>query len=193
MRFDSPFSDDEMARAAAVPTTSDLAMDAWMCGVDAYVQFMKEYLPPGLNGYRPKSAREAAVLDLYTAILGFLVCISQLRGEWHVQGIAACSRSIFELYNDLLLLTQDPTDLSARRYHAFVHVEHLSKARKRLQFFINHPDAVDVATIKGMQEFIRRDGQAIEAEAVVFQGHGTRPIQEHSPLGSPSCDLPFLG
>jgi len=171
MRFDNPFSDAEMARAADVPTTPDLAMDAWMCGVDAYVQFMKEYLPPGLRGYRPTNAREAAVLDLYTGILGFLVCISQLRGEWHVQGIAACSRSIFELYNDLLLLTQDPTDLSARRYHAFVHVEELSKTRKRLQFFINHPDAVEVGTIKGMQEFIRRDGQAIDDEAASLWEH----------------------
>jgi hypothetical protein len=162
MKFANPFTDEEMAKASEKPTTPDLAIDAWTCGIDFYVQFMKEFLPPGLHGFQPKSAREAAVLDLYTGILGFLVCVFRLRGDWHVQGIATCSRSMFELYNDLLLLTQDPTDVAAQRYHAFVHVEHLGKARKRLAFFVKHPGATDFGTIEALQEFIARDGSAIE-------------------------------
>jgi hypothetical protein len=164
MQFTHPFSRGDFEAAAKIPTTLQLAMDAHMYGVDACFRFMKEFLPPGLGDRKPATLRGTAVTDIYTAICGFLVCIYRLRGEWHVQGIAACSRSIFELYNDLLLLTLDQTEMSARRYHAFIEVEQLHKTRKRQQFFKAHPEFVEPRTLAGMEQFIARDGPTIDAE-----------------------------
>jgi hypothetical protein len=194
VQFANPFSQDEITATAAVATTKKLAMDALMWGVDAYVRFMKEYVPVGLKGRDPDSLRERAVLDIYTAICGFLVCIYRLRGEWHVQGVAACSRSIFELYCDLLLLTQDSTELTSRRYHAFLRVEHLRTARKRSEFFLAHPEAIEPEAARRLGDFIAREGPAIDAEAKALWDHaphhwsGIRSMESRAREAGPECE-----
>ena len=139
MRFANPFSMADLERAGRIEATPEMHADAWFVGVQASAQFVREYMRPPLQGLvGVRSLREEGVLDLYYGIVGCLLSLDVLRNPWHVQAIASCSRSIFELYNDLLLLTQEGQ--RAERFRGFAEVETLRVARARLDFYDTHPE-----------------------------------------------------
>jgi len=81
-----------------------------------------------------------------------------------VQAIASCSRSIFELYNDLLLLTGG--EQRAERFRGFTEVEKLRVARERVTFYAAHPERPEgQEPMAEVRAFIQAEGPRIDAEA----------------------------
>jgi hypothetical protein len=139
--------------------------DAWFAGVQAYVLFVEEFMKPRIHGLiGNRNPREEAVLDTYYGIAGFTLTINELRNRWNVQAIAASSRSVFELYNDLLLIHQDTSSDSVERFHAFVDVERLRVVRAEIRFFDAHPELPYGQAMDAQREFARRDSTRIEAD-----------------------------
>ena len=166
MKFENPFSLDDFDRAGRVTATPEMHADSWFAGVQACIHFVEQFMKPhilGLIGAR--SPREEAVLDIYYGIVGFTLSINALRNPWNVQAIAGCSRSTFELYNDLLLVHQDASALGVERFHAFVDVERLRVARVRLRFFDAHAELPQgQAGMDVQRDFVRDDAPRIEAD-----------------------------
>ncbi|MEW6752831.1 MAG: DUF5677 domain-containing protein [Candidatus Latescibacterota bacterium] len=163
MRFENPFSVEDLDRARLIEATPEMHADAWFVGVQAYAQFVEEFMKPALRGLIARSLREDAVLDLYYGIVGFLFSVNVLRDPWHVRAIATCARSVFELYNDLLLLTQGSQP--AERFRGFVDVEKLRVAKARVAFYDGHPELSEGREpMDPLRDFVRDDGPRIEAE-----------------------------
>ncbi len=168
MRFDIPFTEAEFIRADGVEASPEMHADAWFIGVQAYVCFVEQYLKPQIQSLvGNRTPREDAILDVYYGIVGFLVSINTLRNPWHVQAVASCSRSIFELYIDLLLLHRDASPVSVERFHAFADVERLRVAKERLAFFDAHPELPQADPRFGLnapRAFIQNESARIEAD-----------------------------
>jgi hypothetical protein len=168
MRFENPFDEEDFRRADAIEATREMHADAWFVGVQAYIQFVEEFLKPQIRGLLGvRTPREEAVLDVYHGILGFLLSVNALRDPWHVQAIASCARSIFELYVDLLLLHGDPSALNVERFHSFADVERLRVAKARLAFFDAHPGLPYADPRYGLaaqRAFVRDEEARIEVE-----------------------------
>ncbi len=169
--------------------------DAWFAGVQAYVQFVEEFMKPALRSLiGARSLREDAVLDLYYGIVGFLFGINALRNPWHVQAIATCARSIFELYNDLLLLTQGGQP--AERFRGFVEVEKLRVAKARVAFYDAHPELPDGREpMDPQRDFVRDEGSRIESEVKrLWSGQwprhwsGIHRVRDRAKAAGPDCE-----
>jgi len=195
VKFENPFSMEDLDRAQGIEATPEMNADAWFVGVQAYGEFVEEFLKPHLGGLiGSRSLREEAVLDLYYGIVGFLLSINALRNPWHVQAIAGCSRSIFELYNDLLLLTQGGQ--RAERFRGFSEVEKLRVARARVAFYDAHPELLEGrAPMDPQRDFIRDEAARIEAEVRRMWGErwprhwsGIRDARERAQAAGLECE-----
>ena len=163
MKFETPFSREDLDRAREIEASREMHADAWFVGVQAYGRFVVEFMKPNLCGLiGRRSLREEGVLDIYYGIVGFLLSLDALRNPWHVQAIASCARSIFELYNDLLLLTQ--SGQRAERFRGFTEVEKLRVATARTAFYEAHPELPESQIMQPQRDFIRDEGPRIEAE-----------------------------
>jgi hypothetical protein len=174
MRFVNPFTTPDFDRADTMPEQPEMKADAWFIGVQAYVQFVEEFLKPQITALLGvKQPREQAVLDIYYGIVGYLVSVNALRDPWHAQTIANCSRSIFEIYTDLLLLHADKSGSSVERFHAFVDVERLRAARERIKFSDDNP-AFTAVVMTDERLFVAGEGARIDAVAQrLWPPHGS--------------------
>jgi hypothetical protein len=69
-----------------------------------------------------------------------LVAMNSLR---HIQGVAAATRSLFELLLDLNILARDTTDELVERFHNFVEVKRFDTAKKTVNFNNANPSLVN--------------------------------------------------
>jgi hypothetical protein len=139
MIFEMPFSADDVKRSNTVATTPALYARSTHAGIEGLVYFAEDYIKPLLQGLLSRSDRDLAILGTYYRIVGYTVSILRLDAPWHFQSVSAGSRSILELYMDIVLLTRDQTSESTERFHAFTRVERFRVADRIVDFFDANP------------------------------------------------------
>ncbi len=135
MIFKQPFTPDDVKRSNTVPVTSALYARSTYSGVEGLVYFVEDYIKPLVKGLLTPSDRELAILATYYRAVGYMLSILRLDAPWHYQSVSAASRSILELYLDIVLLARDQTSESAERFHAFTRVERFRVAERIVDFF----------------------------------------------------------
>jgi hypothetical protein len=139
MKFDDPFTKSDVIRADKATVTPHMIADATFEGVRAAHTFQKFYLKPLLQGLINPSPKEEAIVGLHYRLAAYLSSLCRLNAPIHFQAVAASSRSIFELGLDMILISQDSTNESIERLHAFTRVERYRVAKKAVDFFSVNP------------------------------------------------------
>src|SRR5712692_4744497 len=106
MRFEIPFTHDDLTRSARVAETPVLMANATFEGVRAAFNYWVFHLRSVLQGFLNPTSRERAIMTLLYRAIGYVASIRRLNSAMHVQSVAASARSLFEIGLDLALLHQ---------------------------------------------------------------------------------------
>ncbi len=148
MHFNDPFTQDDIRRYNNTQMlSSHILADSAFEGIRAAHTFQKFYLEPLLQGLINQNPREQALMDLHYRMVTYLTSLRKLNGPIHFQSIAASAWALFELGLDIALFSQDSTNDSLDRLHAFTRVERYRVAKKTVDFFSNHslPENRDIS------------------------------------------------
>jgi hypothetical protein len=119
MRFEIPFTYDDLTRSSQVVETPEMMANATFEGVRAAFNYWVFHLRAVIQACLHPTSRERAVMTLLYRAIGYLASIRKLNSVMHVQAVSASTRSLFEITLDLALLHQDATDDSVERIEAF--------------------------------------------------------------------------
>ncbi len=175
MVFENPFNEDDVKRSNKVPTTAALVARSTYTGIQAFTRFVDEQLAPVLRGLLNPSDRDNVILAIYYRVVALLKSLLKLDAPGDFQSIAAASRSIFELYLDLVVLTRDTSGDSVRRFHSFTRVERFRVAEKIVTFFDASP-TVSHRNVSAERALVtnRTERAAIEQEVEQLWGRDSR-------------------
>jgi hypothetical protein len=124
MRFDNPFTNSDTSRVDWDAVTPYMYAAATFEGIRSLYIFQKFYLTPlFLHGLIKLNLREQALMEMHYRLVGYLASLQILNSPIHFQAIAATARSLFELGLDITLFSNDSTNDSVERLHAFTRVE----------------------------------------------------------------------
>ena len=166
MRFELPFTEDDVVRARRVPVTPRLLANAQFEGIRAALCYWVFHLKPVIQGLLSRKPREEAILGLFYRVMGYVASIRRLNAPVHVQAIASAARSLFELGLDMVFFSQDKTDDSLERIPAFTRVERYRVAKKIKEFYTNRPAPSDYDP-SVVQAYVTDSANTAAAEALV--------------------------
>jgi Family of unknown function (DUF5677) len=167
MRFEIPFTHEDLARGANVPITPEMLAKATFEGVRAAFNYWVFHLRAVLQGCLNPTQRERAVMTLLYRAIGYLASIRKLNSAMHVQTVSSSTRSLFEIGVDLELLHHDGTDDSVQRLEAFTKVERYRVAQKSVDYFADHP-LPDDYTIDVQRALVTNPTQQAEIERLII-------------------------
>jgi len=167
MRFEIPFTHDDLTRSARVAETPEMMANATFEGVRAAFNYWVFHLRAVVQGCLHPTPRERAVMTLLYRAIGYLASIRKLNSVMHVQAVSASTRSLFELGIDLALLHQDQTNNSVERLEVFTRVERFRIAQKSVDYFGNHPMPDDFS-IDVQRALVTDNIQRAEVERLII-------------------------
>jgi hypothetical protein len=167
MRFEIPFTHQDLARGANVPITPEMMAKATFEGIRAAFNYWVFHLRAVLQGCINPTPRERAVMTLLYRAIGYLASIRKLDSAMHVQTVSSSARSLFEIGVDLELLHRDGTDDSVQRLEAFTRVERYRVAQKSVDYFADHP-LPDDHTIDVQRALVTDPAQRAEIERLII-------------------------
>jgi len=171
VRFECPFTKEDVERADHVQVTPSIYANATFEGIRALRVFSEVHLKPLLQGLLTMTPRERAVLGLYYRLVAYLASVCRLDGTIHFQSIAASARSVFELALDLALFAADATSDSVNRLVAFTRVERSRVARRMVDFYTTHALPPEL-NITAQRQVCADAEEAAEVKRLVLQYWG---------------------
>jgi Family of unknown function (DUF5677) len=166
MRFVLPFTEQDVRRGEQVPLTPNLVAKSTFEGVRAAFNYWIFCLRPVLQGLVNPTLREQSFLGLFNRAIGFIASIRKLNHAMHVQSIAGCTRSLFEIGVDIELFHRDGTNDSSSRIEAFTRVERYRVAQKLVDYYANRPLPPDV-NIDEQQRLVRDQHETTLVDGLV--------------------------
>jgi hypothetical protein len=117
-------------------------LDAFFDGTKHMCDFANEIMVPQLTTLLRKSDKECAIVANYFRMILILRSIVVLNHPQHFQTVASATRSLFELYLDIMALSRDHTGKAVQRYHEFTEIERFRRAEQLLHFASVNPNAL---------------------------------------------------
>lgn len=104
----TPFTEEELTAAAAVPMTDEILYYALRIGTQALSEFGHAVMQPVFATQVGLTDRETAVGMTFYRLLAAVHTLSDLRQPYHFQAISGQTRLILELCVDIHLLSLAP-------------------------------------------------------------------------------------
>lgn len=152
------------AGSAGLPRADDglsdpsLLREAFHRALLTYWAFHVDEIEPQLARLGPGlGIRQAACIDIHYALCGLLRCLIELRDPPHIQGVASCVRSIFEIATDQLLLVRE--GISSHRFRNFPDIERMRVLRLQLE----HETTIGKTSDPEIVRFVQRHGPLADA------------------------------
>jgi hypothetical protein len=130
----------DVHRAAAIPATPRTTAKAFYAGLLAVDEFLSHCLNPTLETLVGATDQDIALITLHHRIRGYLKSLLVLTHVMHFQSIAAASRSVIELYVDMLLIEHKLIEEAVVKFDAFTAAQRLKAAKRIIAFFAKYPE-----------------------------------------------------
>lgn len=110
--------------------TIEQELDAEHDGLVQLIKFHNEHIEPYVQSqmqldstFPREKSLDAAIMGIYYRMLCWMQSLSLLNTENHFQAGAACSRALFELLVDMVILKEDGSNEQVEKYYAFGYLE----------------------------------------------------------------------
>ena len=175
----TPFTDEELAAAAAVPMTDEILYHALRNGTQALSEFGHTVMEPVFRSQLSLTDRETAIGMTFYRLLAAVRTLSDLRQPYQFQAISGETRLIFELCVDIHLLTRRKIANDVEKFHGFTRAARFSAAYKTVEFYKSHPDLEDEGDAEERRKLVETPGKKDEIEALCKGLWGTHKAPEH--------------
>jgi hypothetical protein len=114
------------------------------------------FVPIIKNLHIPDGSKQKAISDTYFRMYCWMCSLEMMKDILQFQGVLAASRSLFELFLDIKILSDDSTDELVDKFYAFTAVERYRVAKQTVKFYNDNNITFEYAENK-MSDFI--DGE----------------------------------
>jgi len=159
-----PFTEEDIRRSNEVPPTSTMAATASSRGLCVIDWFFRCYVNPRLGALREPDDLQLALNALAMRMASCVASLAALNSVAHINGIAAVSRVVFELWLDVRAIERSIYPDSGTKFWTFVMTERLRMARQVVAYDDAHPGVVESPPTVH-RDFVATQAAAIESEA----------------------------
>jgi hypothetical protein len=174
-----PFTEEELAAAAAVPMTDEILYHALRIGTQALSEFGYSVMEPVFRGQLNLNDRENAIGMTFYRLLAGVRTLSDLRQPYQFQAISGQTRLIFELCVDFHLIAGNKVADAVEKFHAFTRAARFSAAYKTVEFYKVHPDLEDPGDAEERRRLVDPPGKKDEIEALCQKHWGKHRAPGH--------------
>jgi hypothetical protein len=162
----TPFTNEELDAAAAVPMTDEILYHALRLGTQALSEFGHAVMEPVFRGQLGLNDREGAIGMTFYRLLAAVRTLSDLRRPYQFQAIRNETRLIFELCVDIHLLAGSKVPDGVAKFHGFTRAARFRAAYKTVEFYKTHPDLEDLGDAEERRRLVEAPGKKAEIEAL---------------------------
>jgi hypothetical protein len=157
---------DDLVNMPVTDLPAKTLVDAFYDGTNYMNDFGREVMHPLLKSLLSPSPQEIAIRDTYYKMSLLLRSILALNRLDRFQTVASVTRSLFELWLDLIVLVGDATGDAVRRYNEFPEIERYRVAEQLIKFSNSKPQALrmDISAQRAFHDDPQR-GQRIASLA----------------------------
>jgi hypothetical protein len=174
MNTEIPFTEDDIHRSSRVALAPAMVAMASFQGLRVVNWFIRCHVTPRLATLPRPDERQLALRALAMRMASSVAALAALDSVAQVNGIAAISRVVFELWLDVRALDREVYPDGPVKFWAHVKTERLAMARKAVAFDDAHPGAL-LNPPQVHRDFVGAEEAAIDAEALRLWGHN-RPL-----------------
>ena len=116
-------------------------LDAHYDAIRENIDYIDKSFLPIIANQINLSDKERIITDLFSRIRLWVHSVVLMNNKLCFQGIAAATRSIFELFIDINLIDRDSTGLCIKQYMTFSEVERFRSAQLMIQYQDIHPES----------------------------------------------------
>jgi hypothetical protein len=175
----SPFTDEELDLAAAVPLDDGILLQALRIGTRALSEFGQLVMEPVFRGQIGLSDRELAIGTTFYRLLAAVRTLADLDQTYQFQAMAGCTRLIFELCVDTDILTNQRVVRAVEKFHGFTRAARFSAAFKTVAFYERHPHLEDPGDAEHRRALVETPGVRAEIETLCQDLWATHKAPEH--------------
>lgn len=135
---------DELEKAEVSDLPVRKRVEAFYKGTDAVSKFAEEVMIPVLKGQLRLNDKERAIVDTYCRMYAWVRSMVAMNHRIHFQGVAAATRSLFELLLDIKMLADDETGELIKKFHAFPDIDKFNRAKKIVSFCDKHRNETQI-------------------------------------------------
>lgn len=162
----SPFTEEELTAAVAVPMSDGILYHALRIGTQALSEFGHSVMEPVFRAQLALTDRENAIGMTFYRLLAAVHTLSDLRQPYQFQAISGQTRLIFELCVDIHLLAKRRIADDVERFHGFTRAARFSAAYKTVEFYQAHPGLEDPGDAEERRRLVETPGKKDEIEVL---------------------------